>query len=113
MDDRRERTMSDLRSIIPQELENDEHLHDAYNAYAENVGREYASYEEFMDSYSGEWDSERDFAENLADDCVEGLNDPESILARYFDYDAWTRDLFLGDYYSINTAGGVWVFRSV
>ncbi len=52
---------------------------------------------QFEESYQGEWDSKQSFAENLAEDM--GLLDgmPENLQS-YFDWDAWTRDLFLDGY---------------
>ena len=57
--------------------------------------------ERFEESYQGEWDSFEDFAEHLADETIEGLRDCESLLARYFDYDAFARDLRY-DYYEVD-----------
>jgi len=61
----------------------------------------------FEESYAGEWNSESEFAENLAVDC--GLLDgvPDHIQL-YFDWDKWTRDLFISDYWYSNG----YVFRS-
>lgn len=63
----------------------------------------------FQDNYCGEWDSERAYAENLVDDL--GDLDPDSFLARYFDYEAFARDLFINDYSSVDAPRGVYVFR--
>jgi antirestriction protein len=52
---------------------------------------------DFQDSYQGEWVSEQDFADNLADETITGeLSELGQI---YFDYEKFTRDLFLGDYW--------------
>lgn len=85
----------------------DEHG-EAYAAYADNVSIDYATEEAFEDSYEGEWDSEKDFAENLFDD----LYDVSTPIAPYIDYDAFARDLFIGDYYSVPSLTGVFVFRN-
>jgi len=55
------------------------------------------SVDSFSDCYQGEWDDEVSFAENLIDDC--GMLDsmPEN-LRYYFDYEAFTRDMFINDY---------------
>jgi antirestriction protein len=63
----------------------------------------------FADAYCGEWDSELAFAENFMDGCYE----IPDYLVGYIDYDAFRRDLFCGDYWSENTASGVYVFRSL
>jgi antirestriction protein len=50
---------------------------------------------EFRDAYFGEWDSEKDFAEQIFNDTY--CDVPEYVLP-YIDYDAFARDLFIGDY---------------
>lgn len=48
------------------------------------------------EAYIGEYSSDRDMAENFADDTglFSGLRDPErEFCERYFDYDAYARDL--------------------
>lgn len=83
----------------------------AWDAYVENVGEEYASKEEFEDSYGGEWDSEVDFATEMFEDCYRH-EIPEHLRA-YIDYELFSRDLFLGgDYYSVESDMGVFVFRN-
>lgn len=60
----------------------------------------------FTEAYCGQWDSERSYAEHLADEGCFGDIPPH--LVAYIDYDAMARDLFCGDYY--RTEGGH-VFR--
>ena len=62
---------------------------------------------DFEESYSGEWNSEEEFADDLAVNT--GLLDgvPDNIQL-YFDWDKWTRDLFLTDYWFSNG----YVFRN-
>ena len=50
------------------------------------------------DSYVGVYDSKEDFARELVNDCCD-LEKMIGDLAYYFNYEALTRDLFLGDYY--------------
>ena len=71
----------------------------AYRAYLSWRGIEYASESDFDDAYSGEWNSESDFAQNLLDDCYSQEFESDLILARYFDLEAFTRDLFTCDYH--------------
>lgn len=60
----------------------------------------------FEDAYVGEYECDLQFAQHLADDL--------GMAHDYFDYDAWTRDLFMSDYWSERTPDGcVWVFRNV
>lgn len=69
---------------------------------------------DFDEAYCGEWDSFREYAENLAEECgyVPTRDDVEgNPLLAYVDWDAWARDLA----YDYNTAPapahGVYVFR--
>jgi len=78
----------------------------AWIGYCDHVGSEYATAEGFQDAYKGTWDSERAYAESLLDDTGELEQIPEH-LRYYFDYDAWTRDLFMGDYYRDDATGAV------
>ncbi len=81
----------------------------AYAAYANHVGTDYATSSGFQDAYCGEWDSEKAYAENYADECMEI---PEH-LENYIDYDAIANEFFCGDYYSVDAGGGqVYVFHS-
>jgi len=66
--------------------------------------------EAFEDDYAGEWESERAYAEDLADQ-LGAVPEDAGWPASYIDWDAATRDLFM-DYYSAPAPGGVWVFRS-
>jgi antirestriction protein len=54
-------------------------------------------WDKFEDALAGVWNSETDFAEQMADDCG-WLRDED--VARYFDVEAFARDLFMGDYWS-------------
>ena len=74
---------------------------EAFEAYLSYYGevKDYSdAWERFEEVYQGEYDSERSFADQLADETIEGLAEGESTLAKYFDYEAFARDLFLGDY---------------
>jgi antirestriction protein len=65
---------------------------------------------DFEERYAGEWDSFREYAENLADDIglLSGVPDE---LAAYFDWSAWTRDLAYDYTTEPAPGGGVYVFR--
>lgn len=69
------------------------------------------SLSDFEDAYQGQWDSFREYAEQLAEDI--GLTDgwPEEAT-RYFDWDAWTRDLRFDYTVADATDGGVFIFRN-
>ena len=86
-------------------------------AYLENMHGspgDMSALDSFEDAYCGEWKSRGEYAEDLAESAgyVSQLGD--APLAHYIDWDAWTRDLFLSDYYSAPAPrGGVFVFRNV
>lgn len=55
------------------------------------------NYDAFVDCYHGQYDSKLDFTYELVDE-IGLLNNSQEIAARYFDYEAFARDLFLSDY---------------
>lgn len=83
----------------------------AYASY-QGTGAE-TSVDEFRDAYSGDWEDEKAFAHQLADDIdLFGVMGRDCTLELYFDWDKWTRDLFIGDYWPESTGHGtVYVFR--
>lgn len=89
----------------------------AFAAYVENMGgsmgnEPYAAGDSFDDAYRGEWDSEEDYARSFLDDM--GTLEDDGIAAAYFDYEAYTRDLFMSDMFSIEADNGsVYVFWNV
>lgn len=60
-------------------------------------GLECATVERFEDAYCGEWDSDREFAEDYID-STGLLDDADELVARYFDYDSFARDLMFYHY---------------
>lgn len=66
---------------------------------------------DFEERFAGEWGSFREYAGQFADDIGLLADVPEEI-ARYFDWDSWSRDLEFD--YSVEDApeGGVSVFRN-
>ena len=85
----------------------------AYLAYLDHNGRVYGDdVEAFKDAYCGEYASEQDYAQNLADDL--GLLSSEySWPLSYIDWERATRDLFMYGYYSVEASNGmVYVFRN-
>ena len=91
----------------------DDDERDAYRAYVETVGEEYATAEGFRDAYRGSWDSVEDYAAELIEDCGV-LDGADEVIVRYFDYEAFARDLVLGGDVSVveieGTFQGVYVF---
>lgn len=53
--------------------------------------------EAFREAYCGKWDSEEEFAEHIISECYD-LDDMMGDLARFFDYEEYTRVLFMDDY---------------
>ena len=85
----------------------------AVRAYRENMGQEYTPLlewedwiDQFEEAYQGEM-STKEFAEQLADEFMP--SDAPEFLTRYFDYEMWERDLFMGDYWENDG----YIFRSM
>ena len=74
---------------------------DAWTAYVNLVG-EYATEEGFQSDFYCECQSVEDFVYDLVQETMEI---PEHI-APYFDYDAYQRDLFIGDF-SVEEVNGI------
>ena len=74
----------------------DEDDREAFEEFTDSFGND--SFDSFKERYMGKWDSEKDFAEHIVDECY-NLDDMMGHLASYFDYEAFARDLFIDDYY--------------
>lgn len=89
----------------------------AFRVWCDQTGEAfvYENRHDFSDAFCGEWDSFREYADELADELLdsEGLG-TESLARRHFDYDGFARDLLLGgDNFTTPAEGyGVFVFRS-
>jgi hypothetical protein len=89
----------------------------AFLAYCSNVGitdpvGSDDAESSFEDAYRGEFDSELDYAYEDVESSGY-LNTADDFLANYFDYEAYARDLFMSDLFSIPCPyGGVWVFSN-
>ena len=70
---------------------------EVFRLFLENGEEMPEAVERFEEAYCGEWKDEKEFAWNLLDDMGEIKGD--SLAERYFDIDAFTRDLFMGDYW--------------
>ena len=77
------------------DLDSDEQ--EAFKAFLDVTCDSDASFDDFRERYCGKWDSEREFAEHLCDELDMFHNVPESV-SRFFDYEAFARELFLSDY---------------
>ena len=100
-------TMDDLIAIY-EFLELEGYEREAVQVYLDQIGND--STDRILEMYSGVYDSEEDFAT----DYVEMSGDLDSIpehLQQYFDYDAYTRTIFIDEFTSADVQGGVMVFR--
>ena len=85
-------------------------LCDKYDVDAVDDYMEFADeLDNFEEAYCGEWDSEEDFARHIVDECYD-LERTMGDLSRYFDYEAFGRDLFMWDY---NMGANNHVFRRI
>lgn len=69
------------------------------------------SLEAFEDQYAGRWNSFEDYAKELADG-IALLDGVHEEVARYFNWQAWTRDLEQEYATASAPSGGVFIFRS-
>ena len=79
----------DLDKLIQVQGAIDEHGQYVVNAFLENWSVE--DLDHINDAYFGEYDSFREFAEQLADDTM--LIDCPEHIKSYFDYEKWERNL--------------------
>jgi antirestriction protein len=86
---------------------------------ADHLGRQYAAKdwdaarESFEEAFCGVYESEKDYAYELAEE-LGALNEDATWPNNYIDWDAATRDLFMGDYSSSRTDDGeVYIFRTI
>ena len=85
-------------------------LCDKYDVDAVDDYMEFADeLDNFEETYCGEWDSEEDFARHIVEECYD-LEKLMGDLSRYFDYEAFGRDLFMWDY---NMGANNHVFRRI
>lgn len=90
-----------------------EEFGEAWIAFRDHIGEEYATKDGFEEAYCGEFKDEEEYAYSVVEDCGYLDHMPEN-LRYYFDYEKFSRDLFCGDYYSVDcSTGGVFVFRSI
>ena len=94
--------LAELGTLIEQHGE-------AFAAYVDHQGRDFATVESFEEHYRGEWESEQAYAEELFDELY--LHGVPEHVRYYIDYEKFARDLFINDMYSAEaTSGRVHVF---
>lgn len=87
----------------------EEHGLEKVNGFLENWSVE--DLEHIEDAYYGEYSDFSEFAQDLAESCIEGLND-DSTLARYFNWEAWERDLSYDYHESAGTGSNIIVWNA-
>lgn len=77
---------------------------EAFRIFLDNqhrdIDEDWRDYEdEFTDSYTGKFDTDREFAEHIVDEDMMLVGVPDYV-AKYFDYDSFANDLLHGDYWT-------------
>jgi antirestriction protein len=86
---------------------------EAYAAWISDTGTKASDgVAEFREVFHGIHNSERDYAQQLAED-IGAVSGDESWPLSCVDWERAARDLFCGDYWSAPVSGGVAVFASV
>jgi len=80
-----------IENIIKVQEAIEEHGADVVKGFLENWSLE--DLDHICDAYYGKYDSFSEFAQQYAEDTIEGLSANDSTLARYFDWEAFERDL--------------------
>jgi antirestriction protein len=86
---------------------------EAFGAYASYVGREYATLDGFAEAFCGVYESEADYAQELAEECGLVDGDAQQWPLYCIDWERAWRELDMGgDNYSIPTGNGdFYIFR--
>jgi len=100
--------MSYIKSLLEDinaECENENIPVKAFIAYLDNHHVPLEEWQDhipsFHESYVGKYDSVADFASDIAENL--GIfDDYDSLLCKYFNFEAWGRDLLQGDYWEID-----------
>jgi antirestriction protein len=82
---------------------------EAWVAYEEYYGSQWATEDDFENRYIGEYESEEEFGEQYLDDTCMLSEVPESVRY-YFDTERFTRDLFTNDVTGVEENDSVYVF---
>lgn len=83
---------------------------EVYALYADHVGSDYASPEDFQEKYQGEFRSLEEWAAQFLDETGAFHGVPE-LLKNYFNFESYARDAqYSGDIFATEDAGNVHVF---
>ena len=85
----------EIEEIIAFANESDEHR-EVIEAYISNYGWHKQTWKDVEQQYHGKWDTEEDFADHIFDELYS--YEMSDFARRYFDMDAFARDLFTGEY---------------
>ena len=99
----------DLDKIIEVQEAINDHDIDKVNGFLELWSIE--DLDHIDDAFYGEYESFKDFAQNYADETIEGLSDNNSTLSNYFDYDRFERDLNYDFNETDATGGNVYIWN--
>lgn len=85
-------------------------LEDAYGHWLEVTGEPVlgGDIDAFRDNYIGHFQTFRDYADEAAIETI--LVSVDEVVARYFDWESWARDLAY-DYHVVDTPQGVYIFH--
>lgn len=62
-------------------------------AFVGNYGVQWADAADFDNRFQGVWQSFRDYSDDYVDECILSEVKQDNILSRYFDYEAFARDV--------------------
>lgn len=82
---------------------------EAWVAYLEYYGEQWATQEDFEDRFAGEYESEEDYAEQYVEDTGM-LSEVPDQLKYYFDMEKFARDMFINDVTGVEHNGSLYVF---
>jgi antirestriction protein len=100
------------RCAVLASLEDDGYDAAAYVAWLDHTGEDAGEVDGFRDAYCGEYGSEAEYAEHLAED-MGAIDADASWPCQHIDWERAARDLFMCDNWSAACpSGGVYVFRS-
>lgn len=86
----------EIAEIITFANETEEHR-EVMETYVSNYGwSKQLTWDDVSERYQGKFDSEEEFAEHIFDELY--AYEMPDFARRYFDYEAFARDLFMGDY---------------
>jgi antirestriction protein len=99
-----EHSLEAFAAHFENECQHSSGLEDA--AGSETLADVESAWSRFEDAYSGTWDSETAYVEDMIDSGCFGNVDENSLLQNYIDIESLTRDMFMCDMTAIQTGRG-------